>query len=92
MKWERRFDCGCGVGAVIGLHALRIDAVDGLTVNVGHGSVHTAHGLLPVPAPATLELLKAIRPMRHYSQGIHSHGARLSRHWAAVLAAPVDAR
>jgi uncharacterized protein (TIGR00299 family) protein len=46
------------VGAVIGLHALGIDTVMASPVNVGHGSVRTAHGLLPVPAPATLELLK----------------------------------
>src|SRR5215471_10094658 len=46
------------VGAVIGLHALHIDMVMASSVNVGHGSVRTAHGLLPVPAPATLELLK----------------------------------
>jgi uncharacterized protein (TIGR00299 family) protein len=46
------------VGAVIGLRALRVDRVMASPVNVGHGSVRTAHGLLPVPAPATLELLK----------------------------------
>src|SRR5215470_15931701 len=46
------------VGAVIGLHALGVDMVMASAVNVGHGSVRTAHGLLPVPAPATLELLK----------------------------------
>jgi uncharacterized protein (DUF111 family) len=46
------------VGAVIGLHALGIDTVMASPVNMGHGSVRTAHGLLPVPAPATLELLK----------------------------------
>jgi len=46
------------VGAVIGLHALHIDTVMASPVNVGHGAVRTAHGLLPVPAPATLELLK----------------------------------
>jgi hypothetical protein len=43
---------------VIGIHALHIDLVMASPVNVGHGSVRTAHGLLPVPAPATLELLK----------------------------------
>lgn len=46
------------VGAVIGLHALGIEMVMVSPVNVGHGSVRAAHGLLPVPAPATLELLK----------------------------------
>jgi uncharacterized protein (TIGR00299 family) protein len=46
------------VGAVIGLHALGIAMVMASPVNMGHGAVRTAHGLLPVPAPATLELLK----------------------------------
>jgi pyridinium-3,5-bisthiocarboxylic acid mononucleotide nickel chelatase len=46
------------IGAVIGLHALRVTEVMASPINVGHGSVRTAHGLLPVPAPATLELLQ----------------------------------
>jgi uncharacterized protein (TIGR00299 family) protein len=46
------------VGAVIGLHTLHVTTVMASPVNVGSGSVRTAHGLLPVPAPATLELLK----------------------------------
>ena len=46
------------VGAVIGLHALEISTVMASPINVGSGTVRTAHGLLPVPAPATLELLK----------------------------------
>jgi len=46
------------VGAVIGLHALDVDTVMASPVNMGHGSVYAAHGLLPIPAPATLELLK----------------------------------
>jgi uncharacterized protein (TIGR00299 family) protein len=46
------------VGAAIGLQALAVDAIMASPVNVGSGTVRTAHGLLPVPAPATLELLK----------------------------------
>ncbi len=46
------------VGAAIGFHALGIESAMASAVNVGSGSVRTAHGILPVPAPATLELLK----------------------------------
>ena len=46
------------VGAVIGLQALEVAAIMASPVNLGSGSVRTAHGFLPVPAPATLELLK----------------------------------
>jgi uncharacterized protein (TIGR00299 family) protein len=46
------------VGAVIGLHALDVSVIMSSAVNVGSGTVRAAHGLLPVPAPATLELLK----------------------------------
>jgi uncharacterized protein (DUF111 family) len=46
------------VGAAIGAHALGLEGAVASPVNVGHGAVHTSHGLLPVPAPATLALLK----------------------------------
>jgi uncharacterized protein (TIGR00299 family) protein len=48
------------VGSVIGLEHLGITEIIGSPVNVGSGTVHTAHGKLPVPAPATAELLKNI--------------------------------
>ncbi len=46
------------VGAVIGLHTLGVTTVMASPINMGWGTVRTAHGLLPVPAPATLELVK----------------------------------
>jgi pyridinium-3,5-bisthiocarboxylic acid mononucleotide nickel chelatase len=46
------------VGAVIGLHALGVVTVMASAINVGCGTVRTVHGVLPVPAPATLELVK----------------------------------
>ena len=45
------------VGACIGFDLLDIDAVYSSAVNVGSGTVKTEHGVLPVPAPATSELL-----------------------------------
>lgn len=47
-------------GAAIGLHRLGIERVTATPVALGHGTVHTQHGELPLPAPATLELLKGI--------------------------------
>ncbi len=47
-------------GAAIGLARLAIGRVTATPVALGHGSVEGAHGRLPLPAPATLELLRGI--------------------------------
>ncbi|MDB5289426.1 MAG: hypothetical protein JWL69_667 [Phycisphaerales bacterium] len=47
------------VGAVAGLHDLTIDQLYASAVPLGQGWAQTAHGKLPLPAPATLELLAA---------------------------------
>ncbi len=46
------------VGAAIGFEMLGIDEFACSPLDVGAGQVKTAHGLLPVPAPATAELLR----------------------------------
>ena len=48
------------VGALLGLKMLGIEAVYASRIPVGTGFVECAHGTLPLPAPATLELLKDI--------------------------------
>ena len=45
------------VGACIGFELLGVDALYCSAVNVGSGTVNTEHGVMPVPAPATAELL-----------------------------------
>jgi hypothetical protein len=44
------------VGSVWGLHALDIERVTASAVNVGAGTIMSAHGLLPVPGPAVASL------------------------------------
>lgn len=46
------------VGAAIGFELLGIDEFACSAMDVGAGKVKTEHGLLPVPAPATAELLR----------------------------------
>lgn len=48
------------VGACIGFELLGVEEILASPLNVGSGSVKAAHGTLPVPAPATVELLKGI--------------------------------
>lgn len=46
------------VGAAAAVHSLQPQRVFSASVNVGSGTVVTDHGELPVPAPATAELLR----------------------------------
>lgn len=46
------------VGSAIGFDILGIDAFACSALDVGSGRVKTEHGVLPVPAPATAELLR----------------------------------
>jgi uncharacterized protein (TIGR00299 family) protein len=55
------------VGAAIGFELLGIEEFACSALDVGGGQVKTAHGLLPVPAPATAELLRGTPT---YSSGI----------------------
>ncbi len=48
------------VGAAICLDYLKVDKIMASHVQVGGGFVKCAHGLMPVPAPATVEILKGI--------------------------------
>lgn len=54
-------DCVVDIfGTIIGLNMLGVDKVYSSPVNLGSGSVHTEHGILPVPAPAVAEILKKV--------------------------------
>ena len=55
------------VGSIWGFHRLGIDKLYVSKVNVGSGFVKCEHGILPVPAPATLALMKG-KPI--YSSGV----------------------
>jgi len=48
------------VGAAICIEYLEVDKIIASPVQVGGGFVKCAHGLMPVPAPATVEILKNI--------------------------------
>lgn len=57
------------VGSVWGLHHMEFDEIYVSKVNVGTGFVECEHGILPIPAPATLSLMKG-KPI--YSTGVEA--------------------
>jgi len=57
------------VCAAVGAEALGVDEIICSPLNLGGGSVRCAHGMFPVPAPATVELLKDA-PV--YSSGVQA--------------------
>jgi len=69
------------VCAAVGAETLGVDEIVCSRLNVGGGTVKCAHGTFPVPAPATVELLKGV-PV--YSSGIEAElvtptGAAIAR-------------
>lgn len=73
------------VGAAICLDKLEVDVVYCSTVELGGGSVRCAHGIYPVPAPATAEIVKHM-PVR---KGTVNYEATTPT-GAAILAASVN--
>ena len=46
------------IGSCAAIHGIAADSILCTPVNVGGGMVKAAHGMMPVPAPATLEILR----------------------------------
>jgi uncharacterized protein (TIGR00299 family) protein len=72
------------VGAAIGFDALGIERFRCSAINVGAGFIHCQHGVYPVPAPATADLL---RGASIYSA--HAQAELVTPTGAAILAAVV---
>ncbi len=73
------------VGAAICLDYLKVDKVMSAPIQLGGGTVKCAHGIMPVPAPATAEIVKNI-PIK---TGLVNHEATTPT-GAAILVATVD--
>ncbi|MDQ3855927.1 MAG: nickel pincer cofactor biosynthesis protein LarC [Chloroflexota bacterium] len=75
------------VGVCLGLHLLGVTSVRCAPLPLGTGFVRTQHGLLPVPAPATLEILAECGaptvPGRGEGEMVTPTGAALVAHFAA---------
>lgn len=71
------------IGSSAAIHSLNYDSVFCTPINVGSGTIACAHGILPVPAPATLEIL---RKGKFYFRGGSEQKELLTPTGAAILA------
>ncbi|WP_462273625.1 nickel pincer cofactor biosynthesis protein LarC [Methanohalophilus sp.] len=73
------------IGSCIAMNELGVREVFCLPINTGTGTVNTSHGIVPIPAPATLEILKA-SGLEFYGKGntelLTPTGAALLAHFA----------
>ena len=76
------------VSAVSAVHQLEIDETWCSPLHVGSGTIRCAHGILPVPAPATLELLQGVPIYSTEIKGelVTPTGAALIKHFSKKFA------
>lgn len=77
-------------GACVGLHHLEVEAVYVSALPWGQGCVKTAHGVMPIPAPATARLLTGLPtvPSGETYEQVTPTGAALVRTLAVGSATP----
>lgn len=75
------------IGAHFCMHLLGVDAIYASPLHVGSGTVVCAHGVMPVPAPATSLLLKGVPCYGGDVQGelVTPTGAALIAQWAQAF-------
>lgn len=82
------------VGACLALDRLGVAAVRVDPLPLGRGTVRCAHGVYPVPAPATAELMRGLPTSGDDAEGeqVTPTGAALLRSWMALGEAPAAGR
>lgn len=82
------------VGAAWAIEALGVTSIHVSPLPLGRGLVATEHGRLPVPAPATLELLRgfAVLPGDGEGEMVTPTGAAILRGFGAVSGPPASFR
>jgi hypothetical protein len=78
------------VAAAVGIRELAIEAFYFSVIPLGHGMISSAHGLLPAPGPATLELLRGLPVVRSDadSETVTPTGAAIVRTLGKQFARP----
>lgn len=77
------------VGCCLLLHMLKPDKILASPIHVGSGTIRCAHGILPVPAPATAEILKNVPIYSGQTEGelCTPTGAALLKHFVSSFTA-----
>lgn len=67
------------VGSAIGINILGIDKIFSSPLPLGQGFAKSSHGVIPIPAPATVELLRGIpaKPTEIYAELVTPTGAAI---------------
>jgi uncharacterized protein (TIGR00299 family) protein len=77
------------IGSCVAIHDIGADSIFCTPINVGGGMVKAAHGMMPVPAPATLEILKQ-SDLLFYGSGTRELLTPTGAAILAYFAKPID--